>query len=37
VTVRLDLCRAIDLQGSLARMMSELREAGVRLTGDIAS
>lgn len=31
VTVRLDLCRAIDLDGSLARMTAEMTAAGVRL------
>lgn len=31
VTVRTDLCRAIDLQGSLAQMMAEMRDAGVAL------
>lgn len=31
VTVRLDLCRAIDLDGSLARMTAEMSAAGVRL------
>lgn len=33
VTVRLDACRAIDLDGSLARMLDEMRAAGVRLDG----
>jgi nicotinamidase/pyrazinamidase len=36
VTVRLDLCRAIDLHGSLERMLSEMRDAGVRLVGGAA-
>lgn len=31
VTVRLDLCRAIDLDGSLARMTAEMTTAGIRL------
>ena len=31
VTVRLDACRAIDLDGSLGRMLSQMRDAGVRL------
>ena len=31
VTVRLDLCRAIDLDGSLARMTAEMTAAGIRL------
>lgn len=31
VTVRMDLCRAIDLDGSLARMTAEMTAAGVRL------
>ena len=33
VTVRLDLCRAIDLDGSLAAALSELRAEGVALVG----
>ncbi len=33
VTVRLDACRAIDLDGSLARMLDQMRVAGVRLVG----
>jgi nicotinamidase/pyrazinamidase len=32
VTVRMDLCRAIDLDGSLATMSDQMRAAGVRLT-----
>lgn len=31
VSVRMELCRAIDLDGSLARMSEEMRAAGVRL------
>ena len=31
VTVRLDACRAIDLGGSLDRMIGKMRDAGVRL------
>lgn len=31
VTVRMDLCRAIDLDGSLARMTAEMLAAGIRL------
>ncbi|PJF09702.1 bifunctional nicotinamidase/pyrazinamidase [Pseudorhodobacter sp. MZDSW-24AT] len=31
VTVRMDLCRAIDLDGSLARMRAEMQAAGVIL------
>jgi len=31
VTVRLDACRAIDLDGSLAQMLALMRDAGVRL------
>jgi nicotinamidase/pyrazinamidase len=31
VTVRLDCCRAIDLGGSLERMLGEMRDAGVKL------
>lgn len=31
VTVRLDLCRAIDLDGSLASAMSDMQAAGVKL------
>lgn len=31
VTVRLDLCRGIDLNGSLAAALEAMREAGVRL------
>ncbi len=31
VTVRLDACRAIDLDGSLARALAEMEAAGVRL------
>ena len=31
VTVRLDCCRAIDLGGSLERMLGKMEEAGVRL------
>src|SRR5690606_29502707 len=31
VTVRLDACRAIDLNGSLATMTEKMREAGVTL------
>lgn len=31
VTVRLDLCRAIDLDGSLATMTAEMTAAGIRL------
>jgi nicotinamidase/pyrazinamidase len=30
-TVRLDACRAIDLGGSLAKMLAAMREAGIRL------
>lgn len=33
VTVRLEACRAIDLDGSLARMLDQMRAAGVRLEG----
>ncbi|MGL6208976.1 MAG: bifunctional nicotinamidase/pyrazinamidase [Paracoccaceae bacterium] len=33
VTVRLDACRAIDLDGSLDRMLNDMRAAGVRLEG----
>ncbi|MCU0900128.1 MAG: bifunctional nicotinamidase/pyrazinamidase [Cypionkella sp.] len=33
VTVRLDLCRAIDLDGSLAAMTAQMLAAGVRLEG----
>jgi nicotinamidase/pyrazinamidase len=32
VTVRTDLCRAIDLAGSLSRMMAEMRDSGVTLS-----
>jgi nicotinamidase/pyrazinamidase len=32
VSVRTDLCRAIDLQGSLARMMDTMRDSGVILS-----
>jgi len=32
VTVRMDLCRAIDLDGSLATMSDQMRAAGVRLS-----
>ncbi len=32
VTVRMDLCRAIDLNGSLAAMQEQMRSAGVKLT-----
>ncbi|MDX1780438.1 MAG: isochorismatase family protein, partial [Thalassovita sp.] len=31
VTVRMDLCRAIDLDGSLAAALDGMRDAGVRL------
>lgn len=31
VTVRMDLCRAIDLGGSLAAMRERMRQAGIRL------
>ncbi len=31
VTVRLDLCRAIDLNGSLADMLDKMKAAGVRI------
>jgi nicotinamidase/pyrazinamidase len=31
VTVRLDCCRAIDLEGSLERMLGKMRDAGVKL------
>ena len=31
VTVRLDLCRAIDLDGSLAAMVAEMQTAGIHL------
>ncbi|MFN4170393.1 MAG: bifunctional nicotinamidase/pyrazinamidase [Pseudorhodobacter sp.] len=31
-TVRMDLCRAIDLDGSLATLSDQMRAAGVRLT-----
>ena len=31
VTVRLDCCRAIDLGGSLQRMLNKMRDAGVKL------
>jgi len=31
VTVRLDACRPINLDGSLARMLDQMRAAGVRL------
>lgn len=31
VTVRMDLCRAIDLDGSLTRMTAEMLAAGIRL------
>ncbi len=31
VTVRLDLCRAIDLNGSLAQALADMRAAGVQL------
>ena len=31
ITVAMDACRAIDLNGSLAAMMAKMREAGVRL------
>ncbi|MCB1336814.1 MAG: bifunctional nicotinamidase/pyrazinamidase [Maritimibacter sp.] len=31
VTVRLDACRAIDLDGSLARALAEMEDAGIRL------
>lgn len=33
VTVRLDACRAIDLDGSLAAALAEMRSAGVSLLG----
>jgi len=33
VTVRLDACRGIDLNGSLAAALNEMRAAGVRLEG----
>ena len=33
VSVRLDLCRAIDLGGSLAASLDAMRAAGVRLLG----
>ncbi|MFN4101199.1 MAG: bifunctional nicotinamidase/pyrazinamidase [Pararhodobacter sp.] len=33
VTVRLDACRAIDLDGSLAAALEQMRAAGVTLTG----
>lgn len=33
VTVRLDACRAIDLDGSLPAMLARMRDAGVRLDG----
>lgn len=33
VTVRLEACRAIDLDGSLTRMLDQMRAAGVRLDG----
>ncbi|MFN7222552.1 MAG: bifunctional nicotinamidase/pyrazinamidase [Paracoccaceae bacterium] len=33
VSIRMDLCRAIDLDGSLAVMVSRLNAAGVRLEG----
>lgn len=33
VTVRSDLCRAIDLDGSLARAMAEMRAAGAAMEG----
>ncbi len=33
VTVRMDLCRAIDLDGSLAAAVDRMRAAGVRLEG----
>lgn len=33
VTVRMDLCRAIDLDGSLAAMRARMAEAGIRLEG----
>lgn len=33
VTVRLDLCRAIDLDGSLANMTGQMRAAGIGLQG----
>lgn len=33
VTVRLDACRAIDLDGSLATALEQMRAAGVRLEG----
>jgi len=33
VTVRLDACRAIDLDGSLGGMLDQMRSAGVRLEG----
>jgi nicotinamidase/pyrazinamidase len=32
VTVRTDLCRAIDLAGSLDRALAEMRDLGVTLT-----
>jgi nicotinamidase/pyrazinamidase len=31
VTVRMDLCRAIDLDGSLARMINDMRRSGVAI------
>lgn len=33
VTIRMDLCRAIDLDGSLAAMVAKLQSAGVALQG----
>ncbi len=33
VTVRMDLCRAIDLNGSLADMLRQMQTAGVRIEG----
>ncbi|MDP2082138.1 MAG: bifunctional nicotinamidase/pyrazinamidase [Pseudotabrizicola sp.] len=33
VTVRMDLCRAIDLEGSLATMQARMTDAGIRLEG----
>ena len=30
-TVRLDCCRAIDLDGSLEKMLGKMRDAGVKL------
>ncbi|MFB2594427.1 bifunctional nicotinamidase/pyrazinamidase [Paracoccus sp. p4-l81] len=33
VSVRMDLCRAIDLEGSLARAQDDMRQAGVQMKG----